>query len=273
MNTRRDKRSQDAPRDIKITYEGLARADGSARFGFGDMVSLASVSGPIEVRLAAEHASHATFEVTTRPLSNVPATEAKSMALAIRSALLPSLILNNHPRTLIQLVVQALTSARTQWKDSLIASMINAGSLALMSAGSVPMRGVVCAVAIGHLPGIGPVVDPSEEECSDLSAGGCFAFLFAEGVGSNVENVWTSWRTRSGAVDEKNFAQARALAKGAAQNVYIAFKSSVSWMGTNEPFELAHSGATRIHEEREEPEDEDEEKMEIWSVLIYFVSR
>lgn len=205
----------------------------------GDIASLATVSGPIEVRLMAERASQATFEVSTRPVSHVPATEAKSHALAIRSALLPSLILNNHPRSLIQLVVQALVSPRTQWKDPLLASMINASSLALMNAGSVPMRGVVCAVAIGRLPEIGLVVDPSEEECMELNAGGCFAFLFAEGIGRGIESVWTTWRSKSGTFDEKDFNHARSLAKSVAQTVYTTFKSSVPYMGMREPFEFA----------------------------------
>jgi exosome complex component RRP46 len=231
------------------------------------MASLASVAGPIEVRLAAEQASQATFEVTTRPLSNVPATEAKTLAIAIRSALFPSLIMNKHPRTLIQLVVQALIYTRTQWKDPLIASMINASSLAFLNAGSVPIRGVVCAVAIGRLPEIGLVVDPSEEECTELNAAGCFAFLFAEGIGSHVESVWTSWRSKTAAFDEKDFVQAKVLAKGAAQRLYNAMKASVPWMGTTEPFELAHSAAIRIsagEKEEHRDENEDDDKMEIW---------
>ncbi|KAF9446124.1 hypothetical protein P691DRAFT_674246 [Macrolepiota fuliginosa MF-IS2] len=266
MNTRRDKRQRDASREIEITYEGLARVDGSARFSYGDMTSLASVSGPMEVRLAAEQASQATFEVFVRPISNVPATESKAFSSAIRAALLPSLILNRHPRTLIQLVVQALSFTRTQWKDVLIASMINAGSLALLNAGSIPMRGVICAVAVGRLPGAGLVIDPSEEECAYMDAGGSFAFIFAEEVGGSAENVWTSWRSKSGGFTEKDVFEARELARVAAQNVYNAIKTSVSWMGSAEPFELT-STAIRAHGEKTGGEDED--KMEIWCAHVF----
>ena len=38
----------------------------------GDTKALASVSGPMEVRLAAEQANKATFEVLVRPLSGLP---------------------------------------------------------------------------------------------------------------------------------------------------------------------------------------------------------
>ena len=38
----------------------------------GSTIALASISGPIEVRLAVEQASKATFEVSVRPLIGVP---------------------------------------------------------------------------------------------------------------------------------------------------------------------------------------------------------
>lgn len=245
----------------------------NSRFA-GDAVSLASVAGPIEVRLAAEQASQATFEVMARPISNVPATESKSSSSAIRAALLPSLILNKHPRTLIQLIVQGLSVPRTPWKDVLVASMINASTLALLNAGSIPMRGVVCAVAIGRLPGVGIVVDPSEEECADMDVGGCFAFIFAEGVGRCVESVWTSWRSKSGIFDEKDFAEARELAKDAAQNVYNAIKRSISWMGTTEPFELVPPVLmkTLSGKESEGGDDSEDDRMEIWYVYALHVT-
>ncbi|EKM79519.1 hypothetical protein AGABI1DRAFT_114059 [Agaricus bisporus var. burnettii JB137-S8] len=250
MNRRRDNRHNNISRTISISYQGLARVDGSARFSFGETSSVASVSGPIEVRLAAEQASQATFEVITRPLSNVAATESKAISSAVRAALIPSLILNKHPRTLVQLVVQALSSPRTRWKQPLISCMINSSSLALLNAASVPMRGVVCAVAVGHLPDVGFVVDPSEDECAYIDAGGCFAFMFAEGVGSGIENVWSSWRSQSGTFAEKDFTDARALAQAGAQRVYSAMKNSVSGMGTAEPFELLSSNDTKFEGHR-----------------------
>ncbi|KAF7768613.1 hypothetical protein Agabi119p4_7856 [Agaricus bisporus var. burnettii] len=76
------------------------------------------------------------------PLSNVVTTESKAISSA--------------------LVVQALSSPRTRWKQPLISCMINSSSLALLNAASVPMCGVVCAVAVGHLPDIGFVKVSSE---------------------------------------------------------------------------------------------------------------
>ncbi|KAJ7465026.1 exosome component Rrp46 [Mycena latifolia] len=215
---RRGARKNTELRALKISLDGLARVDGSARFGFGDTVALASVSGPIEVRLAAENPSLSTFEVLLRPLSNVPATQSKSLAATIRSALIPSLILSQNPRTLIQLVIQALSQTRSKSQDALVSAMINASTLALLNAGSIPMKGVVCAVAVGRIKST-LIVDPSEDEELALDATGCFAFSFGDGV-DDARCVWTNW-TSSSSFDETELAHCKRLASGAAKSVWL----------------------------------------------------
>ena len=182
----------------------------------GDTLALASVSGPIEVRLTAENPSLSTFDVLLRPLSNVPATQSKSLAATIRSALIPSLILSQNPRTLIQLVIQALSPKSS---NAMVSAMINASTLALLNAGSVPMKGVVCAVAIGRINST-LVVDPSEDEEAALDATGCFAFAFGTGV-DDARCVWTNWTSSSGSFDEAELASCKRLASGAAKSVWL----------------------------------------------------
>ncbi|KAF7357377.1 Exosome component Rrp46 [Mycena sanguinolenta] len=215
---RRGGRGIDEPRALKVNLDGLARVDGSARFGFGDTVAGASVSGPIEVRLAAENPSLSTFEVLHRPLSNVPATRSKSLAASIRSALIPSLILSQNPRTLIQLVIQALSPTRSKYSDALVAAMINASTIALLNAGSIPMKGVVCAVAIGRIKST-LVVDPNEEEEIALDASGCFAFAFGNGV-DDARCVWTNWKSLQ-SFDQAELTQCKLLASAAAKSVWL----------------------------------------------------
>ena len=156
-------------------------------FFLGETKALASISGPIEVRLAAENPSRATFEVSVRPLSNVPGTDAKSLLYTMRSLLSPSIILTQNPRTLLQLVVQSLTpSFTTMFQPSLVAAMINASSLALLNAGSIQMRGVVCAVSVGRVVYSSKLAshlilssnEPNEKEFASLDTRGCFAFMF-----------------------------------------------------------------------------------------------
>jgi exosome complex component RRP46 len=244
----------------------------------GETKAIASVSGPIEVRLAAEQPSKATFEVIIRPLSNVPGTESKALSTTIRSLLTPSLLLALNPRTLIQLVIQSLSpSPSVKFHHSLIASFINVSSLALLNAGSVPMRGVTCAVAVGRLrsksvssPTFSLIVDPSEDELSSLDGGGCFAFLFATGLLSspsdselhgvaetpNCEAVWSDWHVSSSPFDENELVGARGLARIAAGQVWSSMKESVKQMGTQSEWKSgAHRDNLRVAV--------DDEKMEI----------
>ncbi|KAG7088167.1 hypothetical protein E1B28_012188 [Marasmius oreades] len=236
MTTRAGGRSSTSLREVFLSFDTLSRVDGSARFGFGSVPqALVSLSGPIEVRLAAEHPSQATLEVHLRPISNVPSTESKFLSSSISSALTPSLILTQNPRTLIQIVIQTLVSSPgSKWKDGLVASMINACTLALINAGSIPMRGVVCAVSLGCIRVDSTyvyVVDPTEDEARDLVGGGCFAFLFSDFEPlseSGATCVWSSWRRWDGfGFDEEEILKARGMAKEAAREVWRRVKRLV----------------------------------------------
>lgn len=83
--SRSDGRSNNEMRQPNAELSLLDRADGSAKFGFGahsafprrirltsgGTPALASVSGPIEVRLREELPDKATFEVLHRPLEGI----------------------------------------------------------------------------------------------------------------------------------------------------------------------------------------------------------
>ncbi|KAG5641602.1 hypothetical protein DXG03_004666 [Asterophora parasitica] len=259
-------RAASSSRTPEISFPGLARVDGSARFSFGPggPSALSSISGPIEVRLAAENPSHATLEVLVRPLADVPATEAKALAATVRGVLAPSLVLVNNPRTLVQIVVQVLSngtgSGRNTGKEKeragVTAAIVNAGTLALLNAGSIPMRGVVCAVAVGRRAAdAGLVVDPEEGD-GVLDAEGCFAFLFTRDGAGEVQgkSVWTNWRAVSGGsvaggFDENVLAAAQEVAKGAAGEIYDAIYQTLD--GGPPPDEGAQTSL------------EDDEKMDI----------
>ncbi|KAL5487636.1 RRP46 [Sanghuangporus weigelae] len=255
---RPDGRLPNELRDIIISFDGLDGVDGSARFGFGDTKALASVSGPMEVRLAVEQANKATFEVLVRPLSGLPGTDSKALASALRNALLPSMILTTNPRTLVQLVALSLTpipippprhanlysslddSTKRRRKmnasilrtsPALVAALINASSLALLNAASVPLRGVVCACSVGRVrPSSSSsdpdesvlIVDPSSNELSLLDGAGTFAFLIAgdnssAASGLDAKLVWSHWNATP--FNEDELARATELARTGAFRV------------------------------------------------------
>ncbi|KAL4251415.1 RNase PH family protein [Abortiporus biennis] len=280
---RRDRRSFDQFRDISIVYEGLDRVDGSARFGFGQTQSLVSVSGPIEVRPLSELPSQATLDITVRPLASVPGTDSKAVASTLKSILSPTLLLSHNPRSLIQIVGQALCgnesgsgtgSSGRGWNASLVASLINATSAALINAGSIPMKGVVCAVAVGRISGVGKttqlILDPSEAELSELSGSGSFAFFFSSTLGSSGSKtgsdipscslIWTNYSSLgSTSFDESELSGAQQLAEKGAVDIWKQLKQSVGSMGKRTP-PTKRVDEVVVGAEDSEPE---EEKMEI----------
>ena len=201
-----------------------------------DVHVLASVTGPIEVRLAAENSTKATFEVSVRPLASVPGTDSKALGAAIKSLLTPSLLLTRHPRTLIQLVIQPLSpslvgSPKTihSLHPGIAAASINASSLALMN-GSVPMKGVICAVAVARANSEELILNPTVDQLASSTASGCFAFIFTA-VGSpndrlGVSEVWSNWQSSLG-FDVADMVGAREVARQGAIHVWELMKESV----------------------------------------------
>lgn len=200
-------------------------------------------------------------------------TESKALASSLRSALLPSMILTNNPRTLIQLVAQSLTPIHNdtftgprsslRLNPSLVASIINASSLALMNTSSFPMRGVVCAVAVGRLKNSHAlVVDPSEDELPILDGGGTFSFLVTalpQGAQAITQLGWSNWNAAP--FREEELLSATQLAQEASELVYKQMKEAVGHLafGTTPPASSEVKGATI----RSMNVDIDDEKMEI----------
>lgn len=136
-------------------------------------------------------------QLLTLPIITTGTAE-KSFAKRLREVLEQSLLLVQYPRTLVQLVVQSLSSSPTQLvppssaiPPSFAAAFINATSLALINASSVPTRAVLCAVAVGKQKKSGELFLDPDPELGIWETSGCFAFLFANG--DPGETVWADW--------------------------------------------------------------------------------
>jgi len=188
---------------------------------------LASVSGPIEVRLAAEQASKATVQVSVRPYAGIPGIESKRLASHIQAILSSIIILTQNPRTLIQIVIQSLTpqptiQSRQEFSKTLSAACINATMLALLNAASFPLKAVVCAVAVGHSPDLKKIVLNPQ---SELDSSGCFVFLFGADD-DQEETIWTDWKSSSDA-SPNLMKEAREVARVGARRVHKSIKESI----------------------------------------------
>lgn len=173
--------SPTALRPLSAELGTLARADASASFSFGPVNVVASVSGPVEVRIRDELTDRATLDVIYQPQHGVAGIPAQAVSDSLFTAFSSVLLLHHHPRSLIQVVLQTLSSPtlpqsagqtihtdaesnqRHVARQPLLlgpdnppsvseqAALINAASLALLDAG-IPARGSVAACACAILP-------------------------------------------------------------------------------------------------------------------------
>ncbi|KAK4683880.1 exosome complex component RRP46, partial [Tremellales sp. Uapishka_1] len=184
-------------RPLSFSTGHLDRADGSAKFAFGTFLSLlssptsnsyrhlpgptsslASVTGPIEVRLRDELIDRATLEIVHRPLDGVAATPSRALTTSLQSLLSPLLSLSAHPRSLIQIIIQNLSPGMT---FSSRAASINAACVALLDSGAIALKAIPLAVAVALIGGR-MVVDAVAEEEEKAEARFGFGWAFGRGI-------------------------------------------------------------------------------------------
>lgn len=190
--------SPTALRSLSAEFGILARSDASASFSFGPVNVVASVSGPTEVRIRDELTDRATLDVIYQPQHGVAGIPARAVSDALTTAFSSVLLLHHHPRSLIQLVLQTLSSPslpqsagqplQTDTGDNhrhvprqplLLgpdvppsateqAALINAASLALLDAG-IPARASVAACACAILPATQGLVLRQNSHITEMS--------------------------------------------------------------------------------------------------------
>lgn len=116
-----------------------------------------------------------------------PGTREKYLESRLLSALKPLILRSNHPRTLIQIIVQVVQSAKTDESASttllLLAPAMNAAVLALLDAG-VPLKSVLAATIVAFLKGRGGVVvEPGVEDLKIAESTHVLAFTSAGHLG------------------------------------------------------------------------------------------
>jgi exosome complex component RRP41 len=155
-------------RPISAKVGIIPNADGSAMFAFGDTIAIAAVYGPRQL-----HPQHmqdpkrgvlrCTYDLLSFSVSDRkrpgPSRRSQEISKMTEWALTPVLNLEEFPSTVIDVqiyIIQADAGTRT--------AGINAASLALAHAG-IPMKNLICSVAIGKLDKDFVVdVDKSEED-------------------------------------------------------------------------------------------------------------
>lgn len=161
-----DGRKVDEPRKIMIKAGVLKNADGSAYIEFGDNKILAGVFGPRDV-----HPKHmadtdtgilrcryhmSPFSVTERK-NPAPSRREIEISKVLKEALQPAVILEQFPRTAVDIYIEIL-----QADGGSRCAALAAASVALADAG-IPMRDMVAACAAGKVADT-IVLDVNNEE-------------------------------------------------------------------------------------------------------------
>lgn len=211
---RTDGRRWDELRPIKIEVGTLHNADGSAYIEFGKNKIVAAVYGPKEMhpkhmllpdRAVLKCRYHmAPFSVDERK-NPAPSRREIEISKVIREAIQPALILEDYPRTAIQIYVEVLQSDG----GSRVAG-ITAASLALADAG-INMRDLVVGCAVGKVDGK-VVLDLNDTEDKEGSGDMPFAFM------PNFNQV--TLLQLDGLFTPEEFKQAIEMATGGARKVY-----------------------------------------------------
>ncbi|KAG0164143.1 Exosome component 5 [Apophysomyces sp. BC1034] len=172
MTIRPDRRAENTQlRALAASQNVLNRADGSAKFEFGETSVMVSVVGPVDVSHRDEKLDEATVEVVVRPATGYPATNEKLLESILRTAFEPVILAGMMPRTLIQIVVQVMKD-----DGSILAAAINGITLALLDAG-VPMKSITAAISCTIDKNTNEILlDPTTEELEDAGSEHIFAF-------------------------------------------------------------------------------------------------
>ena len=223
MAERLDGRDNNTLRQLSMSRAGLHRADGSASWTQEGTEVLACVYGPVEASARRENSEKAVVEVLYRPLAGMVGQAEREAEALVRRTVEASLLGALHPRTTVQVVLQASRALdHMQHTDtfcmcdlqpsnlpflhdrqrhvltfvlvwlqvisddgSLLACAINAACFALLDAG-LPMARLFMAVSCCLTAEGELLVDPLKEEEESAEAVVCVAL---EGISHGAEEA------------------------------------------------------------------------------------
>ncbi|GAB0093695.1 Rrp46 [Sergentomyia squamirostris] len=159
-------------RPIRCELDVLSRSDGSALFAQGETVVIASVHGPVEVKMQNLQYDKASVEVYFKSIGGQSNVGDRFREQYIRNACESALLTALNPRTAISIQLQEMED-----RAGLIACAVNAACLSLLHSG-LEMRFLVAAVHCALTPSGRILLDPDVRTI--MEEGGTVAtFTFA----------------------------------------------------------------------------------------------
>ncbi|KAI9802987.1 MAG: hypothetical protein M1825_002220 [Sarcosagium campestre] len=165
----------------QVDISQLHRADGSASYSHGGFTVVAAVNGPIEVQRRDELPEEAAVDVIVRPASGLATTRERHLESILYAALRHVILVQNHPRTLIQIILQITGTPERKGRSvatpdlAILPSLLLSSMLALMSA-SIGLSTTLMAVYVVLASDGNCIVDPTALQDAEASSRHAFAF-------------------------------------------------------------------------------------------------
>ncbi|KAI0125879.1 hypothetical protein BJ170DRAFT_451597 [Xylariales sp. AK1849] len=166
----------------------LQSADGSATFSYSGYTVVGAVNGPIEVQRRDELPEEAVVDVIVRPAAGVGGTRERHLESLLQSTLRQIILINNFPRTLIQITLQVTVAPENEYVNTKVAqastnlpilpTLIQTSVLALLSA-AIPLTATLASTVLAVVAGDGSskiVVDPTAREIEKSQSLHVFTF-------------------------------------------------------------------------------------------------
>ncbi|KAI1804049.1 hypothetical protein F4811DRAFT_303347 [Daldinia bambusicola] len=186
----------------------LQNADGSATFSFAGYTVVGAVNGPIEVQRRDELPEEAAVDVIVRPAAGVGGTRERHLESVIQSVLREIILVNNFPRTLIQVILQITTTPENEYVNAKVAqatsnlpilpALLQTAVLSLLSA-AIPLTTIITSTSLAVVAdgqSKKHVLGPSPREIETSQSFHVFSFtsqrdfILAESEGSFTMKEW-----------------------------------------------------------------------------------
>ncbi|KAI1208858.1 uncharacterized protein F4807DRAFT_136192 [Annulohypoxylon truncatum] len=166
----------------------LQNADGSATFSYAGYTVVGAVNGPIEVQRRDELPEEAAVDVIVRPAAGVGGTRERHLESLIQSTLRQIILVNNFPRTLIQVILQVTTVPENEYVNTKVVQassnlpilpvLLQTAVLALLSA-ALPLTATLTSTSLAIIadgPSKKVVINPSPREIQTAESFHVFSF-------------------------------------------------------------------------------------------------
>ncbi|KAH8156414.1 hypothetical protein CIB48_g11829 [Xylaria polymorpha] len=186
----------------------LHKVDGSATYSYAGYTVIGAVNGPIEAQKRDELPEEAIIDVVVRPAAGVGGTRERHLESLLQSTLRQIVLVNNFPRTLIQIILQITVTPDNEYVNGklvqahvnlpVLPALLQTATLSLLSA-SLPMTATLTSTSLAIVSEDGrrqTVANPTAREIEQSQSFHVLAFtsqnelILAESEGAFTMKEW-----------------------------------------------------------------------------------